>query len=522
MALDTTTVDVTNITSMEEVLSALFAEKGVITDIGSTFRELVIRPHAVLAEQQNVNAKYFMQAASLYSAINGTNTDDAMIDAIASNYKLTRLPAMAYSGTAAVFVNAVTPTYIQKNTLLEIGASFVKLAYTYVGVPSLDGYTDSDNVKYVVITESNGLKYFIVPVTVSGLNSSIPSGTPVVLGTTLANITSVTVVSPISGGRAVETNAELAARVLYGTGVGGLSGKDQIKATISTTFGIDPKNVNTFGYSDIEQSRDVNPILGIHTGGCVDVVVNAAITPASIDLTLTAVKNTDTGKHELMMPFDLSGVLFVSNISLAGVDQSLGFSDVTLIPAPVNTVTTYHKAPTADSVRGSQHVHLKVTFDAPEGVSDSVTCTVTVVYMPKIAEIQVFVDSTSGTMPGQDIMVKAPVPCYLAIQAPVKPIGDTVPDISLVNAALAAYINNLPLGQETITGSDIVAALSKAGVQCLFPVFMQTTTIIGNNKYVLNSLDGRISCYTDQEAGVTARNTAFYCLTSDVDLTYEA
>ena len=93
MGLNTDLLNNTSVREAEDALVAVFEGSDIDCRIGTTVRELVIRPMAVLRAEQLELQTNFLNTLNLYNIAEGAEADDDFVDALASTYRVKRHPS---------------------------------------------------------------------------------------------------------------------------------------------------------------------------------------------------------------------------------------------------------------------------------------------------------------------------------------------------------------------------------------------------------------------------------------------
>lgn len=516
MGLNTDLLNNTSVREAEDALVAVFEGSDIDCRVGTTVRELVIRPMAVLRAEQLELQTNFLNTLNLYNIAEGAEADDDFVDALASTYRVKRHPSSAASGTAVFYLeDGNTVTYVRVDLGLYAGDVPLEILYTYIGVPNVSEYEDTDTVKYVPIREKDGNYFIVVPVQTqdTGVVNPITTGTVINITGPVNNISSAAVLSAIAGGKAAEDNQSLANRILYGVPNGMLATPLQIKNAFVNDFSIVPDSVAVIGTGSSVLSRALNPLTGIAQEGFVDVYVNTENSYAISYISAQAIK-TDTGYKITILPEEAAGVYDVSYISV----DNIGTIDTFDVKYTVGSNTGSHKVDAA-SVRYSAYQQIEITF-AADNEEPELTCSVAVRFERKIRLLQEYVDSSDRKYPGQDTLIKAAVPCFLTLRFTVKAI-DTTYDLTELKNAVVTHVNSLPTGKGFIDGQDIVDSLKDYNVQVRFPINMTGSFILPDKTHTVTTTNARLDCPSWPEYHLTPDVFAFFTDLDNVEITVE-
>lgn len=516
MGLNTELINNTSVRAAEDAIVAVFEDSNIDCRVGTTVRELVIRPMAVLRAEQIELQNTFLNTLNLYNVAEGAEADNDFVDALASTYRIKRHDSSAASGTAIFYLDdGNTITYVRNDLGLYAGEVALSIAYTYIGVPDLTGYEDTDTVKYIPIREKDDQYFLVVPVQTAdrGIINPITTGTVINITGPVNNIASAAVLSSIAGGKEAESNQSLAKRILYGIPSGMLATPLQLENAFSNDFGIVPDSVTVIGSGSSVLSRSLNPLTGISQEGFVDVYVNTENSYSTAYIDATAIK-TDSGYKITIPPEEAAGVYDISYITVDGLGELNEYT----VKYTVGDNTGIHKVD-EQSARYSAYQQIEIAF-AADSTADSLNCTVVVRFIRKIRSLQEYVDSSDRRYPGQDTLIKAAVPCFVSLSFTVK-TGDTAYELDDLKNAVVSYINSLPTGKGYIDGQTIIDSLAAYDLQVRFPINMTGNFILPDRVYTLNTTNARLDCPTWPEYNLTPDVFAFYTDLDNIEITIE-
>lgn len=474
MAIDTTILNSTDVVHMENAFAAVFAEEGVDCSPGTAVRELAVRPAAVMRAHLDTYQTELVSMLDLSKVASGElEGDDAIVDALASTYRITRRSGTASYGSIMIQLASDATTYIGPSYRFYVGDYALTIGATYVGVVDTSGSVSNVDVQYVPIRHVGSMYYMVVPVACPS-GKTFAMGTEVQLTGSVGNILSVTVYSSIMGGSGPETNQSLAHRIMYGVLPGVLSTPLQLQNGFGDSFGIAPHRVAVFGTGSPAQRRDTSA-----AGGRVDIAVAQAGGCPVTDLSFTAT-GTDGSYTGLLE--DAAGVYAASRL-FAGNTEIETFS-VTWGAAASDLHTV-----TAETARYSSLQTATISFSA-DGLADTLECALTVTRIANIRDMQVWLDSSDRRAPGQDTLVRAPVPCFLSLSVALS--GGTLAT-EVLKDSIITHLNNLPVGRGYVSAQDIADALQGTGVGISYPMRFTGRFVLPDKERVVSSVDGKLN-----------------------------
>ena len=506
MAIDTNALTGISVVSAEDALVALFEGTGIECSVGSTIRELVIRPMAVLqaareqADTDVLNSLNLNQIAS--GAVEGTT---AVVDALAATFRTTRASNIASTGSIFLRLRRSEIIYINATYQFRIGALPLNRSKIYVGVPSITGYTSTAEVEYVPILQTGSEYYIVVPVTASGGNT-FAVGTAVSFTGDAGNVYEAFVFSPITGGRSSESNQELAQRVLNGVPPGVLSTPLQLRGAFMSSFGIPPSRVSVYGCGNASVRRGVDSFTGLPMAGYTDVIVAPLGGCGKSVVTMAVTKGDGDTYTGSLTSEQAAGVYRVVSIIMNGIP--IDNENVTVTRG---ADTTYHKL--TDS-RYTAFQTLDISFEDTGTFTAPLSAQLVLSKAHNIKALQTYVDASDRRAPGQDTLVRAPSPCFISVDLTVQ---NTTMSVSELKELISAYINFLPVGKGSLTAQDLMDSLP-SGAKMVFPVRITGNFDLQESTRTIHSTSGNLSCpdWPSSLGGITAEETVFYTTPGDI------
>lgn len=511
-------IDANAITESENVLSDLFNDSSVESGIGTVVRELVIRPMAVIRAYSQQEQASFFNKLDLYKVADGEEADAETVDAVASTYRVKRLPGREATGTILVELEQDTITYIPRDTLFSTGELYLYLDKTFVILPTTDAgsaYEDTAEVSYIKAMRFDNKLYAVFPThTDEGITETIPSGTPLTFTGTINNIINYSVLSAISGGSSEESNQELAKRVLYGAVRGFLSTPLQIQTAFMEEFGVAASNVAVFGMNDKIVARSLNPITGISQGGFIDIYANTTNSISTAMVAYEAIRSSsDNTFTATLSKQDSSGVYTITNI--AASDPNVQLTDIDIVYTKDDS---NHKL-SDKSCRFSSYQKILIKFKVPESyTSDTLGINVEYLYMRNITALQEYVDRDDNRSVSVDTVVKGAIPCMVDIDISLK-ASSTSYDIDAIKKAIIDKVNSMPIGTPSFTVEDIINALAPFPVKINFPISLGGTVITADGNINIPSDSAAIILPSHETQTYTYRAVSFFSDATRINIT---
>lgn len=523
--LDTGTLNKEDMAANEQLMAEILEKDfNVDASLGTSVRELAVRPAADLATRLDASLKSLRNNMTLSLAMSQEDPDSDLVDALASNFRLTRRTGSEASGVVGVHTSTSANVYLSEGTTFEGGGMTLVCAKTYIGYSHEAPVEDSESVSYRKMIKTSEGWLFTVPVySSSATGLSLPVGQSLTMNPSDSNVIRTEVVSSVTGGSEEESDESLLNRAFEGITAAVPSGKDHLKALIARDVpSVTASSVEVFGMGDPEMLRDRLNAAAVSMGGRVDAYVRTAKLTSDMALTLTAERGDDGGWFLTIDRAAAPGFYTVASITpvnggTAATNISVMYGSDVPPGDPVDIRDPAH-------ARFSSYQTATVFFDwtSTETTGDFV---VVLPYMPGLDVIQDYLNETAVSNPAQDVVVKGSPVCFTSVALTVTyPPGVRIPSDGDVKAAVSDKINSLDVGQEYLTADEVCLAVNDVDetYRVDFPIKFTTTLVKGDGTSIVNSsTDGRIDSLIDEPSGITLRNTCFICSTTDVEVLFK-
>lgn len=450
-----------NVIQEQETLAQLVGELDSSIDTRrGVLHDLLFHFEGIYGEKNNEEMARLQRSQSLLEASADPNlAEDDIIDAIASNFRVTRKSGGSAAGEITIVVSALEPVTIAAGTIWEAnGLEYVNaLAFSAV-VSSSNVTAATDRVLNPV---GDGTFTFSIDVTASALGaaSQAVKDTLFVPQVQPLNFLKAFAAADFTGGTSAESNADLIGRLLVGVACKALSGSTAMTAALTANAAFE--NIiddSIIGFGDGEMLRDQHSIFPGSLGGRVDWYIRTQEKPQlfGIEKTATLIQKTTDARGIWQFGVardDLPGFYDVSSVVLDGVVGATSFeitsdvrsSDLTklkndgFLPDIKTAVeAVYSRFQTAV-------IQFKdTTTDTNSLVEGTSTAKydVTLRGMPLIDDIQDWASGRTIRNKAGDALIKAPVPCFLGISFTIqlKP-GQTTPDTATIANNIATLVN---------------------------------------------------------------------------------
>jgi hypothetical protein len=450
----------TDVTSALALVTQLVQEKNPDLDVRrGVLHDLVLYFSAILAAAKDTEIARVRSSMSL-KAINADPTlaDTDLVDAVLSNFRVTRKVGAKATGQITIVLDKLLPTTI------VAGARFTTLGQVFITERAFAARTDAAFVVStddVVIAEVGAGTYsFTISVIAenTGASDTVLRGTAFAVAIPPAHLSRAFAAADFVQGTSIETNQEFIARFESGIAAKTWSNRSTITALIIDQAQFeDIVGTSIVGMGDAEMFRDQHSLLPISYGGRTDVYVRSQALPLSTTKTVTAtlvatVENGGVWQFSVARD-DVPGFYEVARVALASAAATDTGYEVTTTTRSFDISGTGFKPDieTAQEAAFSSFQTATVQFLDTNTSTAALTInqstqsySVTFRGMPLISEIQEFLDSRSVRNPAGDVLVRGAVPCFLTVNFSLrKRSGAADPNVNAIRLAVAAAVNKL-------------------------------------------------------------------------------
>jgi hypothetical protein len=454
------------ITQLQELNPSLDLKRGV-------FKDTVAYYHAVLEASMRTSLRRYQSARSLQQIqLDPTLADDTVVDEVLSNWGVTRRVGTKAIGSITIELSQARSINIPINFPFESNSKRYLATKTFTSRPITSQISlDTDRLLQLL---SNGNWAFTIEVEAedSGASYRLNAGDSIAPVRSITNYVTSYATSNFMDGVGAETNAELLQQLQLGIAAKTLSNRTNMRSFLRTIPAFDSvTNQSIIGYGDTEMLRDRHTVFPVSYGGRVDWYIRGQLPLQRTRLQVTAVcvevaATTSTWQFSLGKN-DVPGfyeVTKIKNVKDAGLNS--GFEPIS--DTRSNDLTEGGFLPDIATVAEGAYSAFQAAVIRFVDTSTSVTtitlgqkaqyfCEVT--GTPLIKEIQELVGSRDVRSYAADVLVKAPIPCFVEVTLTInKTAGDITPPIAAIKAAIVNVVNSTDfIGR--LDGSRIVDAI---------------------------------------------------------------
>ena len=508
------------------------------------FHDLLLYLSAVLATAQQENIDILRKSNSLLAVTEDPSlADDDVLDRLASNYLVTRREGATASGQVTVVLARNQQTTIGSGVVFTSGSLTFTTPRMFIGRTDEDLVLTDNDVLIRSLGDGTYAMTIEVDATENGTVYNIARGSQFTTAVGSLNITSTYAAEDFTGGEDEETNQQLLERLRSGLAGKNPSNRMTLDGMIRADedFATIP-SLSVVGFGDAEMVR-YHSIFPVAFGGRVDVYARTAAMYENRLLSKTGTlvsKVGSLGTWQISLGRNEAPGLYEVTAITQPADAGLGIGytitsdtrslDVTVASPSVATPSTSYipDVTTALEAAYSRYATAVIRFEDTDTNATALSIGATHDYavgvrvMPDIDALQDLLSERPARNAAGDILVKAPVPCILAVDISINVIRNTTsPTEDEVKEAVAASINALGF-----TGT-VSALKTAADVQASMPSgsTVQQVSLSGyirkpNGSYttLVASLVGH-TVASDPTNMTTARTVGFFCHVDDVTVT---
>jgi hypothetical protein len=398
-------------------------------------------------------------------------TDEATLIDIANRYGVVRNVAGIASGVVTVVLDASFPVVIPAGTLITSQGGDYVTPTSYVFRTSFSSVINSNDRLLIQNADGTYSANITVNAVQPGSVANLTRGQTLTLADAIPHVIDLYAAQDFTGGEDLDTGSSLLEKISNSLVKPGTESAFSIKSLIqhSTAF---PATVavSVVGAVDQELRRDKLNALGVG-GGMADVYVRTRKGPSTIQITKTAtlvseINGIKTWKVKISKD-DFPGWWDIVEIISANNQQADLISEtryVELSPEQ-GQLTPYIPDPSFGIYSAFQVADVVVeTSDAV--VSDSFVLSLR--GMPDIANIQRLLGSRDFRAVGGDLLVKAPIPCFVSINIEIEQTS--------TSAVIPADVDFITKVVDTVNSTGFIGKLYASNIAEAIAGFGYTVT----------------------------------------------
>ncbi len=526
-------LDPTTVMARADVLAEMIQEENPTIDAKrGVLRAVLAKYGAALGTIGTTEVERYNRARSLAEiAADPELAPDDLVDSVLSLYRVERRPGQLSRGTVTILLSRAINVTIRLGAVFTANGQEFVTEQVFTSQPtSATAAAESDRVLTQLDENLWGFDIDVVAV-VPGVAGRLSKDTVLVPSAPPAAFVKSYAAADFVGGVATETNAEMVARLNRGIASRGLSNRVSMDALLTDQpLFADIVGTSIIGFGDAEQLRN-HTIWPGALGGGIDWYVRSQDRPTYKLIEGTAILVEKTSDNRGLWQFalaktdapgfyDVVKILPVDNDQTDSgyeiVTETRGYdlSDEDFAP-DVQTAVEAAFSPLQTSVFVFKDTDVNTQELALGATADYA---VTVRMMPLLRDIHDFVVGRRTRHAAADVLVKAPIPCFLQLSFELQLKDESfVPDIEAIKNDLAETVNRfgftgrLPAAVLAAVIQSHLEGAAAAGAIDMFGLILRPDLTI---KYLRSS---EVLIVPDEPAKmVTARTVAFILDPADV------
>ena len=452
-------LDATKVATLLTQLTEEVQEDNADLDVKrGVFHDTVLYFHAVLESAIRDNLDRYQTGRSLRQIeLDPAVADADTVNDILSNWGITRKEGTQAKGTVVIVVSESTSVTISSGATFEANGVVFSADNSYTSTTNTASTTENDRL-LTELSDGNYMFTIFVTANTDGPTGKLNVNTVVVPNNPISNYVTSYAASDFSDGISTETNAELMQQLQDGISAKALSNRVNMRGLLrSLSQFASITNQSIVGYGDSEMLRDQHSIFPISYGGRVDWYIRGEVDLNTVGLTKEATlmsidTSTDRGTWQFtVLKDDAPGFYEIRSILPYGVTPvgtetfsiTSEIRDVDLTGTGLIPDITIQQEGSFTSYQTATIQFLDTETDTTAlAVGDKKNYSVTVTGSGRTKELQDYFGSRDARCFGSDILVKAPVPCFVQISMTVnKSSGDADPNTDDMKNAIAAVVN---------------------------------------------------------------------------------
>jgi len=489
---------------------------------GTVLRELLIKLAATLHTEQYNLIETLSLAKSIGQVTESPeDTYSLVLDQIASNFNLTRLPGSFVQGVLKLTVANSAGLNLSK------GAKFVQpaLGLTYTVTSDIRARTEPDtSLGETQLFNLGGIFYALIPVVAEAVGGKyqIPNATALTPGDDVyvSGFVKAEAFGNFTSGTSKETDKELVVRIRRRLGVQSLQSESGIENHFSTTF---PsfRGLVACGANDQELVRARHNALGISTFGKADIYVRGSLGPEVKTLTKLATRTTSDLWELNLLNSDAPG--FYDVLSILPVSAGSDFTG-SLSVESIEYGYAYYPGERNNEIysvrdaRFTKYQTARVLFHyadtPPTPIGTTLEFNIQLLHTPSLLEMQNILLNDGNRVVCADYLVKGVVPCFVSLELSLvkKNNTDTYESLGLqdLKADIFNYINSLPFGSE-LQSSSLIDLCHNYGIKRVnLPIVIEGVLLCPSGNNLTIRSEDVLTIPSNPEAGVSPRNVAHF------------
>lgn len=514
---------------LQEQNPTLDLKRGVFHDTLAYF-------HAVLAAAGLQSLQRYQSAQSLLAIEKDPSLADAgVVENVLSNWGVDRKLGTLAVGDVTIVLSRDTSVTLANGTTFQAGGLEYRTTSVYTAKTEA-GLINNDSDRLLTQLQDGNWAFTITVQAVDvGEAYKLSKDTTIVPESLPSNFVIAYATEDFTSGTNTETNQDLLTRLQEGIAAKALSNRINMSAMLRQIEAFSRiVAMSIIGYGDAEQLRDQHSLFPISYGGRVDWYVRTQSRIYRQALSKVAVLVNKTNDNRGVWQFSVSkndapGFYEIRNIRFTGAiatvggftvvaeHRSLDLTDGGFLPDVINLMEGAYTSYQTAVIQFQDH--LTDTTSLAAGARQ--TYEFEAVIVPQLADLQALISSRDVRSYGADVLMRAPIPCFVQISFTVHKRSDEPdPDVDGIKTAVMNVVNAV----------EFTGRLYASNIQDAVHTFLHNSSSVGavdmfgrirrpdgTNQYLRNTEVLRV---TDDPANmVTSKTVQFFLEPEDISVT---
>lgn len=532
-----TSLQQSDVNAARALLVQRLQEKSPTADFRrGVLHDLVLHLESIIHAGQETYADKFRKAGSIKAIeADPTLADDELVDAVLSNFLITRKAGSKSYGEIIIAVTSNTPVIIGQGTV------FTSFSKTFVATNTYAAKTNASSVINVtdrlIYSLGDGTYGFNINVeaTTTGEETALKQGDRLEMVSPIPGFVYAAANVDFNQGVSAETNLELINRLKEGVASKNFSNKYSLVSLVKQNY-TSVHEVACIGYGDAEQIR-YHGLFPLAHGGRVDAYIRNTGLPSKINVNLLATlieQRIDGGLWQVSIPRNIAPGFYEATRIVKYDDRNNlaiinGYETINIIRSYDLSDNGTGFIPDIESPNEAAFSSFQTTTiqfldtdnDAGLPTGTKANYSFTLRYQSNISDIQIFLSGREVRPSGSDILVKAAVPfdVRLAITIDNRNKEYTTP-VDTIREEVYKYVSNLGFSS-TLYESNIIAVVQNVLTddQSIDSIDLRGRLVYPNGSIKFINGRTKLAIPDDPSNMVTPKTVIYFLDKVDIDIT---
>lgn len=532
-----TSLQQSDVNAARALLVQRLQEKSPTADFRrGVLHDLVLHLESIIHAGQETYADKFRKAGSIKAIeADPTLADDELVDAVLSNFLITRKAGSKSYGEIIIAVTSNTPVIIGQGTV------FTSFSKTFVATNTYAAKTNASSVINItdrlIYSLGDGTYGFNINVeaTTTGEETALKQGDRLEMVSPIPGFVYAAANVDFNQGVSAETNLELINRLKEGVASKNFSNKYSLVSLVKQNY-TSIHDVACIGYGDPEQIR-YHGLFPLAHGGRVDAYIRNTGLPSKINVNLLATlieQRIDGGLWQVSIPRNIAPGFYEATRIVKYDDRNNlaiinGYETINIIRSYDLSDNGTGFIPEIESSNEAAFSSFQTTTiqfldtdnDAGLPTGTKANYSFTLRYQSNISDIQIFLSGREVRPSGSDILVKAAVPfdVRLAITIDNRNKEYTTP-VNTIREEVYKYVSNLGFSS-TLYESNIIAVVQNVLTddQSIDSIDLRGRLVYPNGSIKFINGRTKLAIPDDPSNMVTPKTVIYFLDKVDIDIT---